>query len=128
MLTIPWAMAYADWSLLFLHLLVALVFGSSGYSHLRRPAERAKSIGMSVPFTVFLGAAELAGAIALAVGFVAQWAAIGLILAMLGAIYKKAVIWKAGFWGEKSMGWHYELLFIAMLLVLLTTGPGKYSL
>jgi hypothetical protein len=35
--------------------------------------------------------------------------------------------WKTGFWGEKSMGWHYDVLMIAMLLVILTMGPGKYS-
>ena len=126
MFTIVGAMAYADWSLLFLRLVVALVFGTSGYSHLTKPKERAASIGMSVPFTIFLGAAELAGAIALAAGFMAQWAAIGLILIMLGAIYMKAVKWKTGFWGEKSMGWHYDLLFIAMNLVILCAGGGKY--
>ena len=32
MFTIVGAMAYADWSLLFLRLVVALVFGTSGYS------------------------------------------------------------------------------------------------
>jgi hypothetical protein len=26
------------------------------------------------------------------------------------------------------MGWHYEVLFIAMLLVIFTTGGGKYRL
>jgi uncharacterized membrane protein YphA (DoxX/SURF4 family) len=82
---------------------------------------------MSVPFTIFLGAAELAGAIALAAGFMAQWAAIGLILIMLGAIYMKAVKWKTGFWGEKSMGWHYDVLMIAMNLVIVTMGAGKFS-
>ena len=127
MFTIPWAMAYADWSLLLLRLVLALVFGTSGWGHLRRPKERAASIGMSVPFTVFLGLAEFAGAIALALGFMAQWAALGLVLTMLGAIYKKIVAWKAGFWGEKSMGWHYEVLMIAMNLVIVTMGPGKYS-
>ncbi len=127
MLTIPGAMAYADLSLLVLRLVVALVFGTSGFSHLKSPKERAASIEMSVPFTVFLGAAELAGAIALAVGLMAQWAALGLILVMFGAIYKKIAKWKTGFWGEKSMGWHYEVLMIAMLLVILTMGPGKYS-
>ena len=86
MFTIPGAIAYADWSLLLLRLALALVFGASGFSHLRQPNERAASIGMSVPFTVFLGAGELAGAIGLAVGFMAQWAALGLILVMLGAI------------------------------------------
>ena len=128
MFTIPGALVFADWSLLFLRLVVALVFGTSGFTHLKQPRDRAKSIGMSVPFTVFLGAAELAGAIGVATGFMAQWAAIGLILLMLGAIYKKIAEWKTGFWGEKSMGWHYEVLLIAMLLVILTTGGGKYSL
>ena len=128
MFAIPGAMAYADWSLLFLRLVVALVFGTSGFSHLRHPKERAASIEMPVPFTVFLGAAELAGAIALATGFMAQWAALGLILIMFGAIYKKVAQWHTGFWGEKSMGWHYEVLLIAMNLVIVTTGPGKYSL
>ncbi|MGA2753680.1 MAG: DoxX family protein [Terracidiphilus sp.] len=128
MFTILGAMAYADWSLLFLRLVVALVFGTSGYSHLRHPKERAASIEMSVPFTIFLGAAELAGAIALVAGFMAQWAALGLIAVMLGAIYMKAVKWKTGFWGEKSMGWHYEVLLIAMNLVIVTMGAGRYSL
>ena len=124
---ISWATAYVDWSLLLLRAMVALEFGTSGFNHLRHPNERAKSIEMSVPFTVFLGAAELAGAIAVAAGFLAQWAALGLILVMLGAVYMKAAKWKTGFWGEGSMGWHYEVLLIAMNLVIVTTGGGKYS-
>ena len=128
MFTIVGAMAYADWSLLFLRLMVALVFGTSGYSHLTKAKERAASIEMSVPFTIFLGAAELSGAIAVAAGFLAQWAALGLIAVMLGAIYSKAVKWKTGFWGEKSMGWHYEVLLIAMNLVIVTMGAGKIQL
>jgi putative oxidoreductase len=128
MFQIPGAAEFADLSLLFLRVMLALVFGTSGYSHLTKPKERAASIGMSVPFTIFLGAAELAGAIAIAAGFMAQWAAVGLILIMLGAISMKAFKWHTGFWGEKSMGWHYDLLMVAMNLVIVTMGPGKYSL
>lgn len=128
MLTIPGAMLYSDWALLLLRILVALVFGTSGFSHLKSPEQRAKSLGLSVPVTVFLGAAELAAAIALAVGFLIQWAAIGLTVIMLGSIFLKAVKWKTGFWGEKSMGWHYDLLFVAMNLVILTTGGGRIAL
>jgi putative oxidoreductase len=128
MSTIPGAMAFADLSLLFLRVMLALVFGTSGYSHLAKPKERAASIGMSVSFTVFLGVAEMAGSIALVVGFLAQWAALGLILIMLGAISMKAFKWHTGFWGEKSMGWHYDLLMIVMNLVIVTMGPGKFSL
>jgi putative oxidoreductase len=125
--TIPIPAQFIDWSLFLLRILVAAVFGTSGYSHLKSPAERAKSIGMPVPATVFIGAAELSGAIALAVGFLTQWAALGLILIMLGAIYKKIAEWHSGFWGEKSMGWHYDLLFVVMNLVILTSGGGRIS-
>ena len=128
MFKIPGAMAYLDLSLLALRLVVALVFGSSGFSHLRHPRERAASIGMSLPFTIFLGAAEVAGSIALAIGFLTQWAALGLILVMLGAIYTKVAKWKTGFWGEKSMGWHYDLMLVVMNLVILCTGGGKHGI
>jgi len=126
-MNIPIAMQYTDWSLFILRIVVAIVFGASGYSHLKAPAERAKSIGMSVHITIFLGAAEVAGAIALAVGILTQWAALGLIFIMLGAIYKKIAEWHTGFWGENSMGWHYDLLFIAMNLVIFTTGGGRIA-
>jgi putative oxidoreductase len=128
MLSISGALLYADWSLFLLRVMVALVFGTSGFSHLKSPRQRAESIGMSVGFTVFLGAAELAGAIGLVAGVLTQWAALGLILVMLGAIYKKVVQWKTGFWGEKSMGWHYDLLFVVMNLVILCTGGGRIAL
>lgn len=47
---------------------------------------------------------------------------------MFAAIYKKIVEWKTGFWGEKSMGSHYEVLFITMLLVIATTDGGRLTL
>jgi putative oxidoreductase len=128
MLTIPGALQFADWSLLVLRLMVALVFGTSGFNHLKSPRKRAESLGMSVGFTVFLGAAELAAAVGLALGVLTQWAAVGLVLVMLGAIYMKAAKWKTGFWGEKSMGWHYEIMLIAMNLVILCTGGGRLAL
>jgi putative oxidoreductase len=128
MLTIPVALLYADWALFLMRLMVAAVFGTSGFSHLKSPQQRAESLGLSVRFTVFLGAAELAGAIALVVGFLTQWAALGLILIMFGAIYMKIAKWKTGFWGEKSSGWHYDLLFVVMNLVILCTGGGRIAL
>ncbi len=128
MFSIPGAMPYADWRLLLLRVMVAVVFGTSGFSHLKSPRQRAESIGMSVGFTIFLGTAELAGASALVAGVLTQWAALGMILVMLGAIYMKVAKWKTGFWGEKSMGWHYDLLFVVMNLVILCTGGGRFAL
>lgn len=119
---------FADVSLLCLRLMIAVVFAASGYAHLKNPAARSASIEMSKAFTILLGAAELAAAVALATGVLARWAALGLILLMLGAIYKKAFVWKTGFWGKGSQGWHYDLIFIAMNLVVLCVGPGKLAL
>ena len=119
---------YADWALLALRLMLAAIFGSSGWSHLKDPEGRSKSIEMSKPFTIFLGAAEFAGALGIAAGVLSGWAALGLILVMLGAIQKKAFVWKTGFWGKGSQGWHYDLMLIVMNLVILTLGPGKLVL
>lgn len=119
---------FTDLGLLLLRLMVGLVFVTSGYSHVTKSAARAKSIGMSQGFTIFLGIAELAGGLGVAAGVLTQLAAFGLILIMLGAIGKKIFAWHTGFWGEKSSGWHYELMLILMILVIAFSDGGSYVL
>jgi putative oxidoreductase len=119
---------FTDLGILLLRLMVALVFGTSGYSHVKNATERAKSIGMSKGFTVFLGIAEVAGALGVAAGVLTQLAAFGLILIMLGAIQKKIAVWHTGFWGQHSDGWHYDLMLILMNLVIAFTNGGAYVL
>jgi putative oxidoreductase len=113
----PQLTQFADFSLLALRLMVGLVFITSGWSHVTKSDERSKSIGMSKGFTIFLGVAEMAGALGVAFGVFTQLAAMGLILVMLGAIQKKIFVWHTGFWGEKTYGWHYDLMFVVMNLV-----------
>lgn len=122
----PQLAQFTDFSLLLLRLMVAAVFVTSGWNHVRDPRERAKSIGMSPAFTVSLAIAELAGGLGLAFGVLTQLAAIGLILLMLGAIHKKIFVWHTGFWGEKSSGWHYDLMLVLMNVVIVCTDGGKY--
>lgn len=119
---------FTDLGILLLRLMVGLEFVTSGYSHVRNPAERAKSIEASKGFTLFLGIAEIAGGLGVAAGVLTQLAAFGLILIMLGAIQKKIFAWHIGFWGEKSSGWHYELMLILMNLVIAFTDGGRYVL
>ncbi|MEO7986394.1 MAG: DoxX family protein [Gemmatimonadales bacterium] len=129
MTQLPWLVECGDAALLFMRLLVAAVFISSGWSHLKDPVARGKSIGMSPGFTRFLGIAELAGALGVAFGVLIEFAALGLILVMLGAIQKKIFTWHTGFWGKHGTdGWHYDLLFVAMNLVIATTGGGRFVL
>jgi putative oxidoreductase len=122
----PQLARFTDLGILLLRLMVGLVFVTSGYSHLKDPAARAKSIGMPKGVTIFLGAAELAGGLGVAFGVLTQLAALGLILIMLGAIQKKIFVWHTGFWGEKASGWHYDLMLILMNLVIAFSNGGKH--
>jgi putative oxidoreductase len=124
----PQLARFADLGLLLLRFMIGIVFFTSGWNHLKDPAGRAQSIGMSKGFTVFLGAAELAGSLGIILGVFQQVAAIGLILIMLGSIYKKIFAWHTGFWGDKASGWHYDLMLAIMCLVVLFTDGGRYVL
>ena len=124
----PQLARFTDLGILLLRLMMGVIFVSSGFNHLKDPGARAKSIGMPKAFTIFLGAAELAGGLGVAVGVLTQLAAFGLILIMLGAIQKKLFAWHTGFWGEKSSGWHYDLMLILMNLVIAFTNGGTYVL
>jgi putative oxidoreductase len=117
---------FTDLGLLLLRLMVALVFATSGWKHLRNPTARSKDIGMSKGFTVFLGAAEFLGSLGVAFGVLTQPAAIGLILVMLGAIQKKLFVWHISFWA--SNGWSYDLMLVVMNLVIVFTAGGRYVL
>jgi len=124
----PQLAQFIDLSLLLLRLMVAAVFVTSGWIHVKYPKERAKSIGMPPSVTIFLGVAEVAGGLGVALGVLTQLAAIGLILIMLGAIQRKVFVWHTGFWGKNASGWHYDLMLVLMNLVIACTDGGKYVL
>jgi putative oxidoreductase len=125
----PQLAAFTDVALLLLRIMVGIVFMTSGWKHFLDPEGRSKAIGMSKGFTIFLGAAEVAGSLGVIFGVFAQLAAIGLILIMLGAIQKKIFVWRTGFWGKSgSYGWSYDTTLLVMNLVIVTTGGGNLSL
>jgi putative oxidoreductase len=117
---------FTDVALVLLRVMVGIVFIDSGYRSLKDPDARAKSIGQSKSFTIFLGFAEGLGGLAVIVGCLTQLAAIGLVLVMLGALQKKIFVWKTGFWGKNGFGWSYELMLVSMLLVILCTNGGRF--
>lgn len=124
----PQLARFTDLGLLLLRLMIGIIFLNSGWSDVKDPGKRSQSIGMSKGFTIFLGLAEIAGSLGIVLGVFQQLAAIGLILIMLGAIQKKISVWHTGFWGEKASGWHYDLIFVVMCLVVLFTNGGRYVL
>jgi putative oxidoreductase len=124
----PQLTRFSDLGFLLLRLMVGIVFLTSGWNHLKDPEGRSRSIGMSKGFTIFLGMGEVAGALGVMFGVLTQLAALGLILIMLGAIQRKIFVWHTGFWGEKTYGWHYDLTFVIMNLVIIFTGGGRWVL
>ncbi len=124
----PQLARFTDLGLLLLRLMVCLVFVTSGYRDLKDPDARAKGLEMSKGFTIFIGIAEAAGGLGVGAGVLTQPAAFGLILIMLGAIEKKMFVWHTGFWSEKSYGWHYDLMFVLMNLVIAFTDGDAYVL
>jgi putative oxidoreductase len=119
---------YTDLAILFVRIMVAAIFMSSGLADLKNPSSRAASLGVSKPFTIFIGTAELLGGLGVAAGVLTQLAALGLIIIMFGAIYKKAFVWHTGFWGQGSSGWNYDVIFLAMLTLILCTAGGRFVL
>ena len=84
---------------------------------------------MSRSITILLGAAESSGGLGVVSGVLAQLAAIGLILIMLGAIQKKIFTWHTGFWGKLGTnGWSYDPMLVVMNLVIVATGGGSLTL
>jgi len=125
-MTFPGLLRFLPVGLLLQRWMVAAIFVTSGWSHLTKTEERAKSIGRSKGFTILLGSLEVPGGLGVAVGVWPQIAAFVLILVMLGAIYNKIFVWRIGFWGEKSHGWHYDLMLVIMNLVIIFTNGGPY--
>lgn len=115
-------------ALVLFRVLIAIVFFSSGKSHLQHPKERAKSIGLSKEATAILGVVEILGALLVALGIFTQIGTLLLIFAMLGAICKKIFVWKVGFYAEKGFGWHYDLLLLLGCLVIFCTDGGVYTI
>jgi putative oxidoreductase len=127
-ISLPQLLQYNDFALLLLRCMIAAVFITSGWSQLKDPVGKGKQNQVSPGLTRFVGSAEVLGGLGVLTGVLAQIAALGLILIMFGAIKKKIADWHTGFWGKDNQGWSYELTFVLMNLVIVTTGGGRYVL
>jgi uncharacterized membrane protein YphA (DoxX/SURF4 family) len=124
----PKLVLFTPVALLLLRFMVGVVFIDSGWRDVRAPKERSASIEKSQAFTIVLGCAEIAGGAGVVLGIWPQLAASGLAVVMLGAIYEKAFVWHTGFWGGKTIGWHYDLTLLVVNLVIIATNGGPYVL
>lgn len=120
---------FQDVALLILRLVIASIFlfaayGKYGYLAAGAPGAPANMISL----LQFLMVVEPIGGLALIVGFLTSWAATGLAMIMVGAIFMLHFTMGVAFSTlPGAVGWDYNLLILAGCIVLMAFGAGKYS-
>ena len=118
-----------DAALLVLRLVVAAVFlyaGSAKWPFWSAPPEGMSSLLLNV--MKFLSIVEPLGSVALVLGFLARWAAAGLAIIMVGAIFFARLTMQAGlFTTPQGTGLDYNLLILAGCIALAAFGAGGWS-
>lgn len=125
-----WDDRVQDTALLVLRLVVAAVFlyaGSAKWPFWATPPE-----GMSVVMVnvlLLLSVVEPLGGVALVLGVLTRWAAAGLGIIMVGAIFYVRLTMHVGlFTTPQGTGLDYNLLILAGCIVLVAFGAGGWSL
>lgn len=85
----------------------------------------AKQNGLSIPLSWFVAAAEFAGALGLFLGVLSQFAALGLMLLMIGTIRLHIFKWKSPYWASMG-GWEYDLMLFILASVVVIHSAGKF--
>jgi putative oxidoreductase len=118
-----------DTALLVLRLVVAAVFMYAGTA--KWPFWSAPAEGMSVTLlnvVRFLSIVEPLGSLALIFGVLTRWAAAGLGIIMVGAVfYARLTLHASVFTAPQGTGLDYNLLILAGCIVLLAFGAGGWS-
>ncbi len=114
---------YADWTLLLLRVSVGATF--IGHGMMKWGMFNAPSGDMMAMIMKILAIVEPIAGVMLICGVALEVAATALVVAMAGAIASKFSA-GGGFIGKGA--WEFEMLLLLCNVVLLSTGPGRFSL
>jgi len=119
---------YGSWALLALRLAVAAVFLYHGMQKwmfwTTTPAGMPQNMA---DFFKFLSIVEPLGGLAVLLGFLTRWAALGLGIIMFGAICFKMSM-GVPFASSTGVGWEFDLVLLASCVALVIYGGGEYAL
>jgi putative oxidoreductase len=117
-----------DGALLFLRVIIAVTFLYAAYAKLAfwSGTPEGMSAGMT-NLVRFLSIVEPLGAIAVLVGFLTRWAAVGLAIIMVGAIYVTQFVMHIGFATPTGPGWNFPLVVLPGCIILVAFGAGSWS-
>lgn len=116
--------AYGDYGFLALRLALASVFIYHALPKLTKPKMLAGMFGGKAYLVTLLGLLEGLSGLLVLTGFQARLGALGIILAMLGALYYKIFKWKVPFYAQDKTGWEFDIVILAGALVLLVSNYG----
>lgn len=114
---------YGDVAMLVLRVVLGAIFIGHGvmkFGSFEQPAA-----GMNIVMMI-LAVAEPLGGLALILGVLTRWAALGLSIIMIGAICMKQFVWGGAFMGV-AMAWELDAAVLGGLLVILTHGAGRLA-
>jgi putative oxidoreductase len=116
-----------DLALLCIRITLFLVFVHEGWTKLVDLKKYSKDLPGGFPVAFSTGLGEFLGSLGVLTGVLAQWAALGLVLIMIGATCF-AIKWKTPFYTGKMASWDFNLLLLVMSLAIALSGPGDWSL
>jgi putative oxidoreductase len=130
-----------DWVLTIARLVIGVIFfahgaqkvlgwyGGAGFSATLRILT--VQLKLPAPIAVLVISAEFFGGLGLIVGLLSRIAALGILLAMLGAIamvHFRYGLFMDWFGNQKGHGIEYHLLVIALAFVVIVKGAGAFSI
>ena len=117
-----------SWGLLAVRLVMGVAFILHGWGKIQAPFSWMP--GSSIPgIFLFLAAlSEFGGGIALLLGFLTKLASVGLAFTMVVAVYFHAVVFGDPFVSKGGGSYELGLLYLAISIMFVMTGPGKLSL
>ena len=118
---------YPDLALLCVRIALFLVFVHEGWAKLVDLKKYSEDLPGGFPVALSTGLGEFLGSVAMLTGVFAQWAALGLVLIMIGATCF-AIKWRTPFHTGKTAGWDFNLLLLVMSLTIALSGPGDWTL
>lgn len=113
--------------LLLVRLLLTITFLAEARFKFKDIKAFSKNDGVPIPAAYAIATAELAAALGMLTGVLAQWAGIGLVLLMLGTICLRLFKWHSPYWANKG-GWEYDLIMLAFAAIIAVFGPGQFAL
>lgn len=122
--------SYGDWGLLALRVALASVFfvhGKMKWAMWKMSPSGEMPQGM-LSLMRFLSVVEPLGAMAILLGFLSEFVAMGFAVIMIGAIIFKMKLWKVPFAGANAVGWEFDLVILAAALAVMSLGAGGISL